>query len=217
MPASITQTCLPKVITMTRTSTAGTTGSTSTRGTARQRLLDAATELFYAEGVHTVGIDRVIERAGVAKASLYNTFGSKDELVHAYLQGRHAAAVERIAKATEGLESPRDRLAAIFDAQGQLFSRPGFRGCAFASASAEEQPGGLVEEATNAYRAWFRGVFTDIARDGGAADPEQLGRQLQQLHDGASASARLDRDGDREPAADIARVAALALYDAATA
>jgi AcrR family transcriptional regulator len=50
---------------------------------ARERLLAAASELFYAEGVHTVGIDRVIEQAGVAKASLYNTFGSKDVLVRA--------------------------------------------------------------------------------------------------------------------------------------
>ena len=57
---------------------------------ARERLLAAASELFYAEGVHTVGIDRVIERAGVAKASLYNTFGSKEELVRAYLESRHA-------------------------------------------------------------------------------------------------------------------------------
>ena len=58
--------------------------------TARERLLAAASELFYDEGVHTVGIDRVIERAGVAKASLYNTFGSKDELVRAYLEQKHA-------------------------------------------------------------------------------------------------------------------------------
>ena len=77
------------------------TGSASKAGTApglsaRERLLAAASELFYAEGVHTVGIDRVIERAGVAKASLYNTFGSKDELVRAYLEARHAQTSERI-------------------------------------------------------------------------------------------------------------------------
>ena len=58
---------------------------------ARERLLAAANELFYAEGVQTVGIDRVIERAGVAKASLYNTFGSKENLVRAYLESRHEA------------------------------------------------------------------------------------------------------------------------------
>ena len=60
--------------------------STARRPSARERLLDAADELFYEEGIHTVGIDRVIDRAGVAKASLYSTFGSKEELVRAYLE-----------------------------------------------------------------------------------------------------------------------------------
>jgi len=113
---------------------------------ARERLLAAANELFYTEGVHTVGIDRVIEQAGVAKASLYNTFGSKDELVHAYLEGRHAAMVARITKAVARYDNPRDRLLGVFDAQGELFAEPGFRGCAFASASAES-PGDLVAQA----------------------------------------------------------------------
>ena len=61
------------------------------RRSARERLLAAADELFYEEGVHTVGVDRVIERAGVAKATLYSAFGSKDELIRAYLAARHAA------------------------------------------------------------------------------------------------------------------------------
>ena len=73
---------------------------------ARDRLLDAANELFYDEGVHTVGIDRVIERAGVAKASLYNTFGSKDELVRAYLEARHAQTAGRITRYLERYSSP---------------------------------------------------------------------------------------------------------------
>ena len=70
----------------------------SDRLSARERLLAAADELFYEEGVHTVGIDRIIERAGVAKASLYNTFGSKDELIRAYLEGRYVARQERITR-----------------------------------------------------------------------------------------------------------------------
>src|SRR5664279_4910680 len=65
------------------------------RRSARERLMTAADELFYEEGVHTVGIDRVIEHAGVAKGSLYNTFGSKDELIRAYLEGRHARMARR--------------------------------------------------------------------------------------------------------------------------
>src|SRR6202046_3076328 len=62
----------------------------------RERLLEAAGELFYAEGIQSVGIDRVIERAGVAKASLYSTFGSKEELVRAYLVNRHESRKQRI-------------------------------------------------------------------------------------------------------------------------
>src|ERR1700687_4125988 len=92
------------------------------QGSARERLLAAASELFYAEGVHTVGIDRVIERAGVAKASLYNTFGSKDELVRAYLEGRHAATSARITRYLERYSDPRERLLGVFEAQGELFA-----------------------------------------------------------------------------------------------
>src|SRR5580693_4032648 len=79
------------------------------RPTARERLLAAANELFYNEGVHTVGIDRVIEQAGVAKASLYNTFGSKDELVRAYLETRQASVAQRITRAVERYDTPRER------------------------------------------------------------------------------------------------------------
>src|SRR3977135_3324014 len=110
---------------------------TRDKASARERLLTAANDLFYEEGVHTVGIDRVIERAGVAKASLYNTFGSKDELVRAYLEGRHARVAARITRCLERYSDPRDRLLGVFEAQGELFAEQGFRGCAFVSASAE--------------------------------------------------------------------------------
>src|ERR1700722_7277764 len=126
---------------------------TVTGASARERLLDAANELFYAEGVHTVGIDRVIDRAGVAKASLYNTFGSKDELVKAYLEGRHAAMATRITGYLERYTDPRDRLLGVFEAQAELFNEPTFRGCAFVSASAES-PGEGVSRATDDYRGW---------------------------------------------------------------
>lgn len=79
--------------------------TTTGRSSARQRLLAAADKLFYA-GVHSVGIDRVIEHAGVAKATLYNAFGSKDELIKAYLLARHARRQERVARWLAGVESP---------------------------------------------------------------------------------------------------------------
>jgi AcrR family transcriptional regulator len=179
--------------------------------TARERLLAAANELFYAEGVHTVGIDRVIEQAGVAKASLYNTFGSKDELVGAYLEGRHARVAGRITRALDRYDTPRDRLLGVFDAQGELFAEPGYRGCAFASASSES-PSAVVEQATAAYRGWVRELFTGLARDAGVPDPTALARQFHLLYEGASLSARMDRDPS---AAVAARAAAEVLLDAA--
>src|ERR1700727_224935 len=133
---------------------------------ARERLRAAPSELFSAEGVHTVGIDRVIERAGVAKASLYNTFGSKDELVKAYLEGRHARVAGRISRYLERYDGPRERLLGVFEAQGELFAEPGFRGCAFVSASAES-PGEAVSRAADEYGGWVRCLLTGLARAAG--------------------------------------------------
>ena len=180
---------------------------------AKVRILETADELFYSEGVHTVGIDRVIEQAGVAKASLYNTFGSKEALIHAYLEGRHAKVAARITGYIERYDTPRERLLGVFEAQGEVFAEPGFRGCAFVSASAES-PGEAVSRAADDYRGWVRGLLTGLAREAGAPDPEKLGRQLHLVYDGASLSARMDHD----PAAAVAaRAAAVVLLDAAIA
>jgi AcrR family transcriptional regulator len=161
---------------------------------ARERLLDAADELFYDEGVHTVGIDRIIERAGVAKASLYNTFGSKDELVQAYLDGRHARTIARLQAAVRQHSDPVARIYAVFDAQAEILAQPAFNGCAFISAGAEATPGGMIEHAVDAYRAELRELFTSLAADTGAADPRTLGRQLHLIYDGAILSAQMDHD-----------------------
>ncbi|MBB2945196.1 AcrR family transcriptional regulator [Actinoplanes lutulentus] len=183
---------------------------TSPRRSARDRLLDAADELFYAEGVHVVGIDRVIERAGVAKASLYSTFGSKDELVRAYLQRRHEARRVRITTGLERFGNPRDRLLGVFDLLAETAARPGYRGCAFYNASAESDPSGVVQEEADTTRAWTRALFVDLARDAGARDPEALAAQLVILYDGSNAGARLD--GGPQAAA-LARQMAAVLLD----
>ncbi len=185
------------------------------RASARERLLEAANELFYAEGVQTVGIDRIIERAGVAKASLYNLFGSKEELVAAYLASRHDRTISRLTDAIERFDDPRQKILAVFDSQTQLFHQPDFNGCAFIAASTEAPPGGLVQHAADQFRAWIRDLFTDLAQQAGAADPNRLGRQLQLLYDGAGLAARMDH-GD--PAiAPSTRRAAQVLLDAAVA
>src|SRR5689334_24676153 len=107
---------------------------------ARERLLAAAEELFYGEGINTVGIDRIIERAGVAKASLYDCFGSKEELIRSYLHSRHEARQQRITEGLKRFRTPRAKLLGIFDIQGEAFRARSFRGCPFVRASAEVRP-----------------------------------------------------------------------------
>jgi AcrR family transcriptional regulator len=188
---------------------------TRARASAGQRLLAAANELFYAEGIHSVGIDQVIKKANVAKASLYNTFGSKDGLVRAYLKSRHAQTRERIARELEArYRTPRERLVGIFEVQGAIFAEPDFRGCAFMCASAESETSEAVEKATEEYRLWVHSLFLDLAYAAGARAPETLARQLVVVYDGAGISAWLDHD----PAvAKVSAGAAKALVDAAFA
>lgn len=168
---------------------------------ARDRLLDAADELFYADGVLSVGIDKVIERAGVAKASLYSTFGSKDELIRAYLTRRLDVRRERLTRAMEAQSTPRDKILAIYDSLARSSNQPGFRGCAFMNASAEAPPGSVAEQVTDEARAYIRGLFHDLAEQAGLADPGALARQLVVLYDGAVVGSKLDHDPDRALAA----------------
>jgi AcrR family transcriptional regulator len=162
------------------------------RASARDRLLDAANELFYAEGVQTVGIDRIIERAGVAKASLYNLFGSKEELVAAYLASRHDHTTRRLTEAIDSVADPRQRVLAVFETQAQQYEQPDFHGCAFIAASAEARSGGLIEHAADQFRAWIRAMFIDLAEQADAPDPVSLGRQLHRIYDGAGLAGRMD-------------------------
>jgi len=190
-----------------------TSSSTERRSAARERLLAAADELFYAEGVQTVGIDRIIDRAGVAKASLYNLFGSKEELVAAYLASRHDRTTSRLTEAIESTDDPRQKILAVFDAQAQQYQQPDFHGCAFIAASTEAPSGGLVDQAAGRFRVWIRVMFTDLAEQAGAPNPVGLGRQLHLVYDGAGLAGRMDH---HDPGiASSARDAIEALLEAA--
>jgi AcrR family transcriptional regulator len=178
---------------------------------ARERLLASANDLFYAEGVQTVGIDRIIEHAGVAKASLYNIFGSKEGLVSAYLAAHQNETTQRIMAAVARHRSPRRRILAVFEAQAELIAEPGFRGCAFVAATAEAPPGSLIEQAADNYRAWIRALFADLAQQAGAANRAQLARQLQLVYDGTGLAASMDHDPSITASA---RAAVEALLDA---
>jgi AcrR family transcriptional regulator len=191
-----------------------TVENTTEKPSARDRLLTAATELFYEEGIHTVGIDRVIERAGVAKATLYSTIGSKYELIRTYLAGRHDVRRQRMEEGLARFDTPRERLLGVFDVIGELFAEPNYRGCAFANASAEAQLGSPILAETDRYRAWVRTLFLDLATAVGASDPAALAAQLVLLYDGAGVGARMDRNVE---AASAARAIAATLVDAAVA
>jgi AcrR family transcriptional regulator len=181
-------------------------------GSPRDRLLAAANELFYEHGVHTVGIDTIIERAGVAKASLYSTFGSKDGLVRGYLEARHEARRARLTAEIERHEDPKDRLLAIFDVLATTVAQPGFRGCAFANAVAESELDSAAADVTRGVRRRLLDTMVELTTALGVGDPAALARQLTVLYDGALAQSRLD---PTPAAAEAAKAAANGLVDAA--
>ena len=173
------------------------TREVSERTSARERLLAAANELFYAEGVHTVGVDRIVAHAGVAKATLYSLFGNKDGLVREYLTARHDRTRERMSRElAAGYKTPRDKLLGVFEVQGMSFVEPGFRGCAFVGANAEATGATSIDEVTSSYRVWLRSLFLELAGEAGATDPERLAGQLVLLFDGAGISAWMDHNPD---------------------
>ena len=166
--------------------------------TARERLLNAADELFYAEGINTVGIDRVIEHAGVAKASLYSAFGSKDGLIRAYLMRRHELRQARIQRHLDRHTEPRARMLAVFDSFDELINSPLWRGCPFIAATGEARTDETVNEVAAITRSFTRRCFIDDATALGASDPGALADQLVLLYDGAVVAAHmLDRSAAR--------------------
>jgi len=166
------------------------------RRTAKQRLREAADDLFYREGIHTVGIDRVIAQAGVAKGSLYYSFASKDELVHDYLSQRHERWAERVTDGIAAHTDPRARILAVYDVLGALFAQPDYRGCAFMNATAEAAPDSVEARAATTFRAWVHNLFLDLATDADARDPQQLAKTLVLLYDGAVANAQIDKTAE---------------------
>jgi AcrR family transcriptional regulator len=164
------------------------------RLSARERLLAAADELFYENGIDRVGIDRVIEHAGVAKASLYDCFGSKEELIRCYLQARSERRRARIVERMAQFPAPRDKILSVFDILAETVAQPNYRGCAFQRAGAEVGAGSTIKGVCDDSRAWIRTQFTELSQAAGAADPESTGRQLVLLYDGAAMTAHVDRD-----------------------
>ncbi|TDC03603.1 TetR/AcrR family transcriptional regulator [Nonomuraea longispora] len=156
---------------------------------ARSRLLGTATRLFYTEGLHSVGIDRIVAEAKVTRATLYRHFPSKDELVVAYLRGADQALRDRAGEAVARGGPAADVLRAIARAIADDITSPGFRGCAFLNAAAEyPDPEHPVHKAVLAHREWFLSTVTDLLAQTGQTPPEPAGRHFVMLRDGAMAA-----------------------------
>ena len=158
---------------------------------ARQRILETATRLFYAEGVHTVGIDRIIAEAVVAKATFYKYFPSKDELVRSYIQDQ-----DRLGRASLGAlvtAEPRQSLVALFDAIGEAAVQPGYRGCPFLNAAAEyPDPATAVRQAINEHRRWHLGLLRGLLADIDHPDPALGAHLLVAIWDGLMVAGHVD-------------------------
>lgn len=182
---------------------------------ARDRLLEAARALFYAEG-YSVSIDALTERAGVAKPTVYAHFTSKDHLIGTMLT---AACDEWFADLDTELErragDPVERLLAPFDLLAANLPDPGYHGCILVNSAASflssEHP---AHAALATHEERMLGLFERLAADAGAAHPAGLARQLLVLYDGVKARGLVDNTG---AAARDARDAAMALLGAAGA
>lgn len=156
---------------------------------ARHRLLSTATRIFYSEGIHSVGVDRIIAEAKVTRATFYRHFPSKDDLILAYLREVHEmdrGAVDTVITANSQPVAP---LLAIANSIAESIQSPGFRGCAFLNAAAEypdtEHP---VRQEIIAHRQWFLDTLTTLMAQLQEETAESAARHFVMLRDGAMAA-----------------------------
>jgi AcrR family transcriptional regulator len=173
-------------------------GSHTEVSPARRRLLDTATRLFYTEGIHAVGIDRIIAEAGIAKATFYNHFRSKDELVVAYVE--ELDRLGRAAVAALPKQHPRKMIAAIMGRISEAVVAGGWRGCPYLNAAAEyPDPTSPVRRAIDARRLWYQESLQDLLAADGDPAPSVTASLLVAISDGLLESAYLD-DPEKVPA-----------------
>lgn len=182
---------------------------------AADRILSTAGELFYREGSRAIGVDEIVARAGATKPSLYRAFGSKDQLIAAYLegQGQHMWSFVEAAVAAHP-DDPRAQLLAYMEGLGERTTKKTYRGCGLSNAAVEypdaEHPGRTVAVA---YKTKMRGWLRDCAKAMDARKPKRLADELMLLIEGAFITAQLF--GPDGPAG-AARGAAEALIEAHT-
>ena len=159
---------------------------------ARDRILDTASELFYRDGYHAVGIDTIVERSRVAKMTLYRHFPSKDDLIAAYLERANDEFLEWLEGEIEAVDDPKAKLVRAFEATAKLTASPKCLGCTFQAAASEfpelDHPGHRV---AMAHKRHALARLAELARLAGLRDPNGLASQLLLLMDGAWVAARM--------------------------
>jgi len=182
---------------MTETDTASTDGAVA-RGEAavkvpmRERIIDAATELFYAHGLRAVSAEKIIAQVGITKVTFYRHFPTKDELIVAYLERRAKWERDAVTGARQAAGDPADVFRMVAEAIGAESCRPGFRGCPFINAAAEyADPDHPVRQVVDSHRRWFRQATQDLLDEIGVADSARVANELVMLRDGAMVSGYL--------------------------
>ncbi|MFD0683887.1 TetR/AcrR family transcriptional regulator [Actinomadura fibrosa] len=156
---------------------------------ARSRLFDTATRIFYTEGIHSVGVDRIIAEAQVTRATLYRHFAGKEDLVLAYLDRADEMMRGQVAAAQAASGSPVEAVRAVARSIAEGIQSQGFRGCAFLNAAAEfPDPAHPVHQTVLRHRQWFLDTVTDLLARIGDAPADADGRHLVMLRDGAMAA-----------------------------
>jgi AcrR family transcriptional regulator len=175
------------------------------RPTASERVLEIASELFYEEGINTVGVDRIAAEADASKATLYAHFGNKDGLVAAYLDRRAALSRQQLKEHLDSQADAHEKLLKVFESLVDWYSQDDFRGCHFIHAGSEltdpEHPAVAV---TKRHRKWVKTLFEELSDAMGAPEPHMLAAQLLMLYDGATIAADLDRYPEAARAARLA-------------
>lgn len=169
----------------TTTSGPASAGATATLST-RDRILEAATELFYAHGIRAVSADRIIERVGITKVTFYRHFRTKDDLVVAYLELQAAREREVLDTVRKSAGTDAEAFRAFAELIGTVSCQPGFRGCAFINAAAEyAEPDSPVRTVVADHRAWYRETFAGMLGRMGVTDTEEAAYEVLMLRDGA--------------------------------
>ena len=159
---------------------------------ARDRILDTASALFYRDGYHAVGIDTIVAESGVAKMTLYRHFQSKDHLIAAYLERTNAEFWAWLEGEIAAVDGPTAKLGAAFDAVGKLATSARCLGCTFQGAASEfpelDHPGHVV---ALAHKRRVLERLSELAREANLNDPDGLAKQLLLVMDGAWVASRM--------------------------